>query len=52
VAKSLQEQLKQAGLANQKQMVKARKAKNTKEKMQRNLLSRKPFKLRYSRLSN
>ncbi|MFK8083725.1 MAG: DUF2058 domain-containing protein [Granulosicoccus sp.] len=35
MAKSLQEQLKQAGLANQKQMVKARKAKNTKEKMQR-----------------
>ena len=32
---SLQEQLRQAGLANQKQMVKARKAKNTKEKMQR-----------------
>ena len=35
MAKSLQEQLRQAGLANQKQMVKARKAKNTKEKMQR-----------------
>lgn len=35
MSKSLQEQLKQAGLANQKQMVKARKAKNTKEKMQR-----------------
>jgi len=35
MAKSLQEQLKQAGLASQKQMVKARKAKNTKEKMQR-----------------
>lgn len=35
MAKSLQDQLKQAGLANQKQMVKARKAKNTKEKMQR-----------------
>jgi len=35
LAKSLQEQLKQAGLASQKQMVKARKAKNTKEKMQR-----------------
>lgn len=35
MAKSLQEQLKQAGLANQKQVVKARKAKNTKEKMQR-----------------
>ncbi len=32
---SLQEQLRQAGLASQKQMVKARKAKNTKEKMQR-----------------
>ena len=35
MAKSLQDQLKQAGLANQKQIVKARKAKNTKEKMQR-----------------
>lgn len=35
MAKSLQEQLRQAGLASQKQMVKARKAKNTKEKMQR-----------------
>ncbi len=35
MAKSLQEQLRQAGLANQKQMVKARKAQNTKEKMQR-----------------
>lgn len=35
MAKSLQEQLRQAGLANQKQVVKARKAKNTKEKMQR-----------------
>jgi uncharacterized protein YaiL (DUF2058 family) len=35
MAKSLQDQLKQAGLANQKQVVKARKAKNTKEKMQR-----------------
>lgn len=35
MSKSLQEQLRQAGLANQKQMVKARKAKNTKEKMQR-----------------
>jgi uncharacterized protein YaiL (DUF2058 family) len=35
VAKSLQEQLRLAGLANQKQVVKARKAKNTKEKMQR-----------------
>lgn len=35
MAKSLQEQLRQAGLANQKQMTKARKAKNTKEKMQR-----------------
>jgi len=35
MAKSLQEQLKLAGLANQKQVVKARKAKNTKEKMQR-----------------
>ncbi|MFK7893170.1 MAG: DUF2058 domain-containing protein [Granulosicoccus sp.] len=35
MAKSLQEQLRQAGLASQKQAVKARKAKNTKEKMQR-----------------
>ena len=35
MAKSLQDQLKQAGLASQKQIVKARKAKNTKEKMQR-----------------
>lgn len=35
MAKSLQEQLRLAGLANQKQVVKARKAKNTKEKMQR-----------------
>ena len=35
MAKSLQEQLRQAGLANQKQMVKAKKAQNTKEKMQR-----------------
>ncbi len=35
MAKSLQDQLRQAGLANQKQVVKARKAKNTKEKMQR-----------------
>ena len=35
MAKSLQDQLKQAGLANHKQVVKARKAKNTKEKMQR-----------------
>jgi uncharacterized protein YaiL (DUF2058 family) len=35
VAKTLQEQLRLAGLANQKQVVKARKAKNTKEKMQR-----------------
>ncbi len=35
MAKSLQEQLRQAGVASQKQMVKARKAKNTKEKMQR-----------------
>jgi uncharacterized protein YaiL (DUF2058 family) len=35
VAKSLQEQLRQAGLASQKQVVKARKALNTKEKMQR-----------------
>lgn len=35
MAKSLQDQLKQAGLANQKQVTKARKAKNTKEKMQR-----------------
>jgi uncharacterized protein YaiL (DUF2058 family) len=35
VSKSLQEQLHQAGLASQKQAVKARKAKNTKEKMQR-----------------
>ncbi len=35
MAKSLQEQLRLSGLANQKQVVKARKAKNTKEKMQR-----------------
>jgi len=35
MAKSLQDQLRQAGLASQKQVVKARKAKNTKEKMQR-----------------
>ena len=35
MAKSLQEQLRQAGIASQKQMVKARKAQNTKEKMQR-----------------
>ena len=35
VAKSLQEQLRQAGIASQKQMVKGRKAQNTKEKMQR-----------------
>lgn len=35
MAKSLQDQLRQAGLANHKQAVKARKAKNTKEKMQR-----------------
>lgn len=35
MSKSLQEQLRQAGLASQKQAVKARKAKNTKEKMQR-----------------
>ncbi|MFT4727825.1 MAG: hypothetical protein ACI9UN_002323 [Granulosicoccus sp.] len=35
MAKTLQEQLRLAGLANQKQVVKARKAKNTKEKMQR-----------------
>lgn len=35
MAKSLQDQLRQAGIANQKQVVKARKAKNTKEKMQR-----------------
>lgn len=35
MAKSLQEQLKQAGLASQKQVVKARKAKNTREKLQR-----------------
>jgi len=35
VAKSLQEQLRQAGIASQKQVVKARKAQNTKEKMQR-----------------
>ena len=35
MSKSLQEQLRKAGLANQKQMVKARKAQNTKEKMQR-----------------
>lgn len=35
MAKSLQEQLRQAGLASQKQMVRAKKAKNTKEKMQR-----------------
>jgi len=35
MAKSLQDQLRQAGLANQKQVVSARKAKNTKEKMQR-----------------
>lgn len=35
MAKSLQEQLRQAGIANQKQVVSARKAKNTKEKMQR-----------------
>lgn len=35
MANSLQEQLRQAGLANQKQMTKAKKAKNTKEKMQR-----------------
>lgn len=35
MSKSLQEQLRQAGLANQKQAVKARKAKNTKEKMLR-----------------
>ncbi len=35
MAKSLQDQLRQAGLASQKQAVKARKAKNTKEKMQR-----------------
>ena len=35
MAKSLQDQLRQAGIANQKQVVSARKAKNTKEKMQR-----------------
>lgn len=35
MAKSLQEQLRQAGVASQKQVVKARKAQNTKEKMQR-----------------
>lgn len=35
MAKSLQEQLRQAGIASQKQVVKARKAQNTKEKMQR-----------------
>ncbi|MFK7855496.1 MAG: DUF2058 domain-containing protein [Granulosicoccus sp.] len=35
MAKSLQDQLRQAGIANQKQVVRARKAKNTKEKMQR-----------------
>lgn len=35
VAKSLQEQLRQAGIASQKQAVKARKAQNTREKMQR-----------------
>lgn len=35
MSKSLQEQLRQAGLASQKQAVKARKAQNTKEKMQR-----------------
>lgn len=35
MAKSLQEQLRQSGLASQKQAVRARKAKNTKEKMQR-----------------
>lgn len=35
MAKSLQEQLRQAGLASQKQAVKARKAKDTREKMQR-----------------
>jgi uncharacterized protein YaiL (DUF2058 family) len=35
VAKSLQEQLRQAGIASQKQVVTARKAQNTKEKMQR-----------------
>lgn len=35
MAKSLQEQLRQAGIASQKQVVKGRKAQNTKEKMQR-----------------
>lgn len=35
MAKSLQEQLRQAGIASQKQMVKARKAKDTREKQQR-----------------
>lgn len=35
MAKSLQEQLRQAGIASQKQVVKARKAQNTREKMQR-----------------
>lgn len=35
MAKSLQEQLRQAGIASQKQVVSARKAQNTKEKMQR-----------------
>lgn len=35
MAKSLQDQLLKAGLANKKQAVKAKKAKNTKEKMQR-----------------
>lgn len=35
MAKSLQEQLRQAGVASQKQVVKARKAQNTREKMQR-----------------
>ena len=35
MAKSLQDQLLKAGLANQKQAVRARKAKNNKEKLQR-----------------
>ncbi|ASJ72131.1 DUF2058 domain-containing protein [Granulosicoccus antarcticus] len=35
MAKSLQEQLRQAGIASQKQVVSARKAQNTKEKKQR-----------------
>ena len=35
MAKSLQDQLRQAGVASQKQAVRARKAQNTKEKMQR-----------------